>query len=455
MFAWASRPETPGASPPGLASLVGIVKSALTHLALTVPEAWKSYPSEAFPVLRILVGDCNLEKDEAANATQDVDPAPISHLQRTCGLEPGGASQPAEDDEMPDCVDEPEHRQPSPQTSEAEAASVLHEEMRSVYEDENTAEDIRQKLGHILFMRRTVTTEGVTRKYVASSSETRACIENLLRRRKDFMEANGGAPQPATHGGAPQLATVGASQEHYVFSSDERQAVMQQWKDEYHGTHEQIQLQLRDSWKPMPEKKVKGKGKGKEKGKGEGKEKGKGKGKEKGKEKGMGPNSQAVQKGKHSRFSRHLQRVAGSKTMAELIVYTGRLDLDFLRSSAEPSDLSEPAADLASRPDNAALEKAAAEAKMQYSMTTMLKRRLDDGKVQKQELSEREHSLLADLMDGTLRERTNTAILAYGHGNLRRADGQTLAIGGSTGGLTRRLLDGKKETDVEAFLSLV
>ena len=36
------------------------------------------------------------------------------------------------------------------------------------------------------------------------------------------MEANGGAPQPATHGGAPQLATVGASQEHYVFSSDEK-----------------------------------------------------------------------------------------------------------------------------------------------------------------------------------------------------------------------------------------
>ena len=73
-----------------------IVKLALTHLALTVPEAWRLYPSEDFPVLRILVGDCNLEKDEAANATQDVDPAPISHLQRTCGLEPGGASQPAE-----------------------------------------------------------------------------------------------------------------------------------------------------------------------------------------------------------------------------------------------------------------------------------------------------------------------------------------------------------------------
>ena len=367
--------------------------------------------------------------------------------------QPGGASQSAEDDEMPDRVDEPEHRQPSPQTFEAEAASVLHEEMRSVYEDENTAEDIRQKLGHILFMRRTVTTEGVTRKYVASSSETRACIENLLRLRKDFMEANGVAPQPATHGGAPQLATVGASQEHYVFSSDEREAVMQQWKNEYHRTPEQIQLQQRDSWKPMPEKKVKSKGKGKEKGKGAGKDQGKGKGKEKGKEKGMGPNSQAVRSGKHSRFSLHLQRVAGSKTMAELIVYTGRLDLNFLRSGQEPSGASQPAADLASRPENAALKRAAAEAKMQYRFTTKLKRGLDKGTVNEEELSKRQHSLLDDLRNGSLRDRTNTAVLAYGHGTLRRADGQTLAIGGSTGGTTRHLLDGNTEPDVEAFLS--
>ena len=119
------------------------------------------------------------------------------------------------------------------------------------------------------------------------------------------------------------------------------------------------------------------------------------------------------------------------------------------------SGASKPAADLASRPDNAALKKAAAEAKMRYSMTTRLKRRLNEGTVKEQELSERQHSLLADLMNGTLRERINTAIRAFGHGTLRRADGQTLAIGDSTGGLTRRLLDGNQDTNVEAFLSPV
>ena len=60
-----------------------------------------------------------------------------------------------------------------------------------------------------------------------------------------------------------------------------------------------------------------------------------------------------------------------------------------------------------------------------------------------------------ELPDWGPRERTNKAIIAYGHGTVRRADGQTLAIGGSTGGLTRRLLDGNKETNVEAFLSPV
>ena len=169
----------------------------------------------------------------------------------------------------------------------------------------------------------------------------------------------------------------------------------------------------------------------------------------------MGPNSQAVQSGKHNRFSLHLQWVAGSKTMAELIVYTGRLDLDFLRSAAEPGGASEAAADLASRPDNAARKEAAAEAKMQYSLTTMLQRRLDEGTVNKQDLSARQHRLLADLKNGTLRNRTNTAILAYDDGTLRRADGQTLAIGGSTGGLTCRFLDGNIGTYVEALLSPV
>ena len=48
--------------------------------------------------------------------------------------------------------------------------------------------------------------------------------------------------------------------------------------------------------------------------------------------------------------------------------------------------------------------------------------------------------------------RTNEAVAAFGHGTLRRDDGQTMQIGGSTLGVTRFLLDGCDEPDVDSFL---
>ena len=58
------------------------------------------------------------------------------------------------------------------------------------------------------------------------------------------------------------------------------------------------------------------------------------------------------------------------------------------------------------------------------------------------------------LNDGTLLERTNDAIMAYGHGTLRSAHGdEELEIGGSTGGLSRCLLDGYLEPDLASFLA--
>ena len=54
---------------------------------------------------------------------------------------------------------------------------------------------------------------------------------------------------------------------------------------------------------------------------------------------------------------------------------------------------------------------------------------------------------------GSLLRRTNDAVAAYGHGTLRRDDGQTIQIGGSTRGVTRFLLDGCDEPDVDSFLA--
>ena len=48
---------------------------------------------------------------------------------------------------------------------------------------------------------------------------------------------------------------------------------------------------------------------------------------------------------------------------------------------------------------------------------------------------------------------TNEAVAAFGHGTLRRADGERMEVGGSTGGVTRFLLDGNAEPDVASFLA--
>ena len=56
------------------------------------------------------------------------------------------------------------------------------------------------------------------------------------------------------------------------------------------------------------------------------------------------------------------------------------------------------------------------------------------------------------LEDGSLLRRTNDAVAAYGHGTLRHGD-ETVEIGGSTGGVTRFLLDGYAEPDVATFLA--
>ena len=56
------------------------------------------------------------------------------------------------------------------------------------------------------------------------------------------------------------------------------------------------------------------------------------------------------------------------------------------------------------------------------------------------------------LEDGSLLDRTNKAVAAYGHGTLRQGN-ERLEIGASTGGASRFLLDGYTEPDVTTFLA--
>ena len=98
------------------------------------------------------------------------------------------------------------------------------------------------------------------------------------------------------------------------------------------------------------------------------------------------------------------------------------------------------------------LKRAAATAKLDYRKTCMLRRRLDRGEVELRHLASWEQQNLQMLEDGSLLRRTNHAVAAYGHGTLRHGD-ETVEIGGSTGGVTRFLLDGYAEPDVATFLA--
>ena len=89
----------------------------------------------------------------------------------------------------------------------------------------------------------------------------------------------------------------------------------------------------------------------------------------------LGDHAAQVLARKHSRFARHLQRVAGSKTMAELIVFTGKVDLNFLRSAHALSGASQPTASQSAQ--QAALEMAAHTAKANYRKAWMIQRRIN------------------------------------------------------------------------------
>ena len=312
----------------------------------------------------------------------------------------------------------------------AEAVSALHEELRNAEEADDISPEVQQELGKILFKKKTVTDGGFKRQYVASREETVSSIKKLLQRRWNFMEARGlrDAPPASVDASQPVGASGDASQAadgRYLFTQEDRRQLMQEWKTEFHATPEQVEQQKRDSWKPN----VRPAGGG-----------------------DWGRNNGAVRSGKHSRFARHLQLEAGSKAMAELIIYAGRFDPEFLSRAHDGQDRSGASQSAAERSVQMDLKRAAAQAKLQYRKTCILRRKLEWGQVDERHLDWWERENLQKLEDGSLLRRTNEAVAAFGHGTLRQGD-ERVEIGGSTGGVTRFLLDGYAEPDVATFLA--
>ena len=245
------------------------------------------------------------------------------------------------------------------------AARELHENMRVVEEADDISMKMQLQLRKILFKKKTVVMGGFKRQYCASRNETVRTIKKLLKIRRDFMATRGlhdAHPMPGAASRKYGL-TGGASQpaDHcYLFTDEDRWEVMQEWKLRFHGRKDQVEQQKRDSWKPT--------------------------GPPTDAQHLWGPNAKAVRSGKDSRFARHLQITAGSKTMAELIIYTGRFDPEFLnqaQDTQDPSGASQPVANSDGRED---LKRKAAQAKLDYRMTCILRRRLDRGHLDERDL---------------------------------------------------------------------
>ena len=69
-----------GSHAPSITARQKIVREALHHLSHLDVEAWRGRNN--FPVLRILVGDCNLGMDLARSCTQASRPPPLTPLQK-------------------------------------------------------------------------------------------------------------------------------------------------------------------------------------------------------------------------------------------------------------------------------------------------------------------------------------------------------------------------------------
>ncbi len=170
-----------------------------------------------------------------------------------------------------------------------------------------------------------------------------------------------------------------------------------------------------------------------------------------------------VRQQRRKRWHRHLQRVWGSKQIWEMIVFTGRFDVNWLERALRTEAVDAPAGpvtgDDATKEHRLRLHHAKAEAIARYKEGARLARYRDmiEGRGASQPaaprvFTKRQLRLLHQFDNDELRINRNNAVQALGHGQLRNRRGDIMDIGGSTGGVTRRVLDNWQQPDFREFL---
>ena len=139
---------------------------------------------------------------------------------------------------------------------------------------------------------------------------------------------------------------------------------------------------------------------------------------------GWGTNSTAVRAGKHSRFARHMQLEAGSRKLAELIIFTGCFDVEFFMQEQKRQGSDGASQPSASEPAvKSSLKRAAETAILDYRKTVILRNRLLNGLVDEFDLDVWQLRNLLMLENGCLLNRTTEAVAAYSHDSVRAVRG--------------------------------
>ena len=236
------------------------------------------------------------------------------------------------------------------------------------------------------------------------------------------------------------LASKGIDNLHHVMNETERKEVVQHARAKYENTEDQIARQDADDayWHEMRE--VKGKGKG-----------------NKGKSALNKSLKQYMNQQMRKRWHRNLQRVCGSKQVWEVLVFSGRFDVATLTRALDNANEDEPRVQERPPRVSARLRQEKAEAIALHKEGARIWRRwhwLQNAGCRQpaRQFTPRQLELLDRYDNGELLTIRNNAIQALGHGRLINTRGETLDIGGSTGGGSRRILDSWHPLDVEQFL---
>ena len=155
-----------------------------------------------------------------------------------------------------------------------------------------------------------------------------------------------------------------------------------------------------------------------------------------------------VQQGKHSRWSRHVQKLGGTPQMWTLLSFTGRFDPVFLEASIAK------AATFPTRMPGERTERQ----KQDTRNAQIARARLRQAKMLDRlegntwrPFTDRQLEVLDQYRSGWLRKEANKRALWSGHGRLKRGDDSFVDIGGSTGGLVRTVLDDWGPPDLTDF----